>query len=232
MYDHMQIEYGTHKDKLIPLLNGIYLPSVPYFSHSEIMSTLEEHNIPTDKPIIFSFGRGALYKGFDVYLNALRYLQDLPVHFILQVAFYSQNDPLLSYLKELAAPLSNISVLFQLSYILPRQIMQWKNTELVAVLSRNEPGAFIPAEIRIYGQAIALVSDRDGLPCQIENGIDGFITNIGSPEIVANKISEIISLDPTRKSLIRAAGKSRVLTEYDIVKNFSQGITALLNRLG
>ena len=230
MQHHLRIEYGVSEKKLIPLLNGIYIPGVPYFTQEEISRTIREFNIPTDKPIIFSFGRGATYKGFDVFLQALRYLDDLPVHFILQVAFFSTKDPLLRKLKELSKQVKNISVIFKLSYEFPRKILQWENTELVAVLSQNEPGAFIPAEIRIYGQAIALVSDRDGLPCQVNEGNDGFITSINSPREVADKIRYIFQLSHKRKQEIRKTGKQRIIMEYDIVKNFVNGILNLLGK--
>lgn len=230
MRHHLRIEYGVNEKKLVPLLNGIYIPGVPYFTQEEIARTIREFNIPTDKPIIFSFGRGVAYKGFDVFLRALRYLEDLPVHFVLQVAFFSTKDPLLRKLRELSKPVKNISTIFKLSYEFPRKILQWKNTELAAVLSQNEPGAFIPAEIRIYQQAIALVSDRDGLPCQVNDGNDGFITPIDSPKEVADKIRSIFQLSHKRKQKIRKAGEQKIIREYDIVKNFVNGILNLLGK--
>lgn len=229
MQNHLHIEYGVKEKKLIPLLNGIYIPGVPHFSQEETIHTLREFNIPTDKPIIFSFGRGATYKGFEVFLRALRFLDDLPIHFVLQVAFFSTKDPLLHKLIGLSKAVKNISTIFKLSYEFPRKVLQWKNTELAAVLSQNEPGAFIPAEIRIYGQAIALVSDRDGLPCQVSEGNDGFITSINSPKQVADKIRGIYQLSHKRKQEIKKAGQQKIIEDYDIVKNF---VNAILNLLG
>jgi len=230
MQHHLRIEYGVSEKKLIPLFNGVYIPGVPYFTQEEILRTIREFNIPSDKQIIFSFGRGAIYKGFDVFLRALPYLDDLPVHFVLQVAFFSTKDPLLRKLMELSKPVKNISTIFKLSYEFPRKILQWKNTELAAVLSQNEPGAFIPAEIRIYGQAITLVSDRDGLPCQVNEGNDGFITSINSPRKVADKIRSIFKLSRKRKQEIKKAGQQKIIREYDIVKNFVNGILNLLGK--
>jgi len=97
----------------------------------------------------------------------------------------------------------------------------------VAVLSKFEPGAFIPAEIRVYGKPMALVSDKDGLPCQVTDGVDGFITGL-KPEAVTHKIREILSLPVAKQHEIARTGRRLILSDYDIVKNFCSAIERLI----
>lgn len=228
MHQHLKLDYGVNKSKLIPLLNGIVHEEVPYYQDEEIEKTLLEYNIPTDKPLIISFGRGAKYKGFDIFLNSVKHLVDLPIHFVLQCSFFDPNDELLLELKEIAKSIPNLTLIPIFSYELPRRLLQWKKTEICAVLSENEPGAFIPAEIRVYGQAMALVSDRDGLPCQINDGIDGYITKLSDTQIIAKKMKHILEQSDYKKKEIRKSGKELVKNEYDIVKNFCDTLRKLI----
>ncbi|MEX0895667.1 MAG: glycosyltransferase [Patescibacteria group bacterium] len=220
MKDHLRLNYGVLEGKLLPLLNGIVHSEVPRYSNNEIENTLLKYSIPTDKPLVISFGRGAKYKGFDIFLNTIKYLSDMPIHFVLQCSFFDENDPLLKNLAENAKEIPNLTFLPMFSFEFPRKLLQWKKTELCAVLSENEPGAFIPAEIRVYGQAIALVSDRDGLPCQIIHGTDGYVTSLSDPQQISEKIRMIVMMKESEKKRIRKTGQELITNEYDIVNNF------------
>ena len=230
MKKHLKLDYGTEEKKLIPLLNGIVHEEVPHYSEKKIQKTLEDHKIPTDKPLIISFGRGTKYKGFDIFLKSIKQLQRLPVHFVLQCSFFDPKDKVLRQLRILSKNISNLTFIPIFSYKLPRMLSQWKNSEICAVLSENEPGAFIPAEIRVYGQAIVLVSDRDGLPCQVDDGVDGFITDISDISLIARNLEHIFMLDLSEKKQIRDRGMKLIKLKYDIVKNFCLTLKKLIGK--
>lgn len=225
MKEHLEFDYGASEDSLTPILNGIVIDEVVECSQKEIEKAMKEKGVPTDKPIVFSFGRGVPYKGFDLVMKAAKKLEDLPYHFVVQAAPYTMQDPIVKQLKALRN--KNITLLLGLDFVFPRQLMQWNNTILTAVLSRYEPGAFIPAEIRIYGKTLAIVSDKDGLPCQVKDGKDGFITGLEVDEIIAN-MRKILKMPEDERKQIAKEGKKLICDKYDMTKNFADAIERLV----
>lgn len=229
MFKHLNLDYGVNKSLLIPLLNGVNFDEIEYWSQEEIEKDLIKHGISTDKPLMFTYGRGAWYKGFDLFLAATKHL-DLPVHYVVQVAPYSPHEKIEEKITAAGEELSNCTMIFKWSFDLPRKIMQWRKTLMTAVLSRYEPGAFIPAEIRVYGNSICLVSDRDGLPCQVDNGKDGFVCNIDSIKDIALSMKKIYELNPQSRTAIIENGKKLIQSNYNIQKNFIEGMKTLISR--
>lgn len=225
MKEHLEFDYGATERSLTPILNGIVIDELVKYSQEEIEKAMKEKGIPTNKPIVFSFGRGVPYKGFDLFMKAAQKLDDLPYHFVVQAAPYTMEDPIVEQLRSLKH--KNITLLLGLDFVFPRQLMQWDNTVLTAVLSKFEPGAFIPAEIRVYGKTLAIVSDKDGLPVQVDNGKDGFITGLGEGEIVKN-MRMILELPREKREQISMEGKKLILDKYDMTKNFTSAIKKLL----
>lgn len=226
MKKHLLFDYGASEESLTPILNGIVVDEIKKYSQCEIGTAARERGIPLDKPIVFSYGRGVLYKGFDIFMKVAKKLEDLPYHFVIQAAPYTMQDPIVEQLESLKH--KNITLILGLDFVFPRQLMQWNKTELVAVLSKYEPGAFIPAEIRIYGKPIALVSDVDGLPCQVNNEIDGFITGLDENEVEKN-MRNILTMSQNKKEIIKRNGKKLIINEYNMVTNFTRAIKKILN---
>jgi len=225
MRRHLSFDYGASEESLTPILNGIVVDEVKLYSQKEIEEVIRAKGISLDKPIVFSFGRGVPYKGFDIFMKAAKRLEDLPYHFVVQAAPYTTQDPIVKELNLLKS--KNITLLFGLDFVFPRQLMQWNKTELVAVLSKYEPGAFIPAEIRVYGKPIALVSNIDGLPCQVNDGVDGFITSLELEEVEKN-MRKILMLPEEEKQKIAKKGRKLVLNDYNMVTNFTNAIKRIL----
>lgn len=226
MKKHLLFDYGANEESLTPILNGIVVDEIKKYSQHEIETAAKERGIPLDKPIVFSYGRGVPYKGFDIFMKVAKKLEDLPYHFVVQAAPYTMQDPIVEQLESLKH--KNITLILGLDFVFPRQLMQWNKTELVAVLSKYEPGAFIPAEIRIYGKPIALVSDVDGLPCQVNNEIDGFITGLNENEVEKN-MRNILTMNQNKKEIIKRNGKKLIINEYNMVTNFTRAIKKILN---
>lgn len=226
MKKHMAFDYGATEESLTPILNGIVVDEVKEYSQEEIEAAAKERGIPLDKPIVFSYGRGVPYKGFDIFMKVAKRLEDLPYHFVVQAAPYTMQDPIVEQLNSLRN--KNITLMFGLDFVFPRQFMQWNKTEMVAVLSKYEPGAFIPAEIRIYGKPIALVSDVDGLPCQVNNGVDGFITGLDEDEVEKN-VRHVLSLNQAERDEIKRKGRELIINDYNMVTNFTNAIKRILS---
>ncbi|MGH3816694.1 MAG: glycosyltransferase [Pseudonocardiaceae bacterium] len=227
MREHLGRDYGVRDYKLTPILNGISKNAVPTYTQDEIRYALERKSIPMDKRLVFTFGRGVPIKGFDIFMRAAAELADLDCHFVLQVAAWSMELPIVAELKKLQRP--NMTLLFGLDLVLPKQLMQWDDTEIVAVLSRHEAAGLIPMEVRAYGNALILVSNVGGLVRQVRDGVDGFVTELHVDD-VARTMGEILSLPRARKSEIATAGVKLIQEEYDMAKNFTAALTQLLEQ--
>lgn len=229
MKEHLGRDYGVQDDKLVPMILGISDHAIPTYPQDEIRQALERREIPTDKRLVFMFGRGVHIKGFDIFMRAAAELADLDCHFVLQVAAWSMDYPIVAELKALQRP--NITLLFGLDLVFPRQVMQWENAEIVAVLSRHEAAGFIPMEVRSFGRALILVSNVGGLLGQVRHGVDGFVTELPVDD-VARTMREMLSLPEKRRSEIAAAGVELIREEYSMSKNFLTTVTVLLEREG
>lgn len=145
---------------------------------------------------------------------------------------YSSRDP---YIKEIQKQRDQVdktaTLLFGHNFLTPHLLMQWKRTKLVAVLSRQEPAGHVPNEFRFYNNPSAqlLVSDRDGLPERVIDGMDGFITSINSLAKIKRKADVIFKLSPVKSKLIAKRGHQRVLRDYSIVSNIDRTLKRIMS---
>jgi len=230
MKNHLHIDYGVNQESLLPMLNGIDFKELIKYKKQNIVKIFNKYNIPTNKPLIVTYGRGASYKGYDIFIEAVKKLK-LPFHYVLQAVPYNPIDDIELKLKDATNGMNNITTIFEWSFDLPRMLLQWDKTFLTCLLSRREPGALIPAEIRYNAKSLCLVSDQDGLPCQVTDGVDGFITEIDSYEKVADKIKHIYQLPKDKQELIKRTGLNLIKENYNMRNNFSASFNNLVNKL-
>lgn len=222
MTDHLIRDYSAEPAALVDIENSLYLPrlSANKLPQKEISSLLTEIGVPLDRPLIFSFGRAEPYKGLDLVMqNADELIREHNYFVLILASPYSMEDPYLHELDELAAKHpQDIKIIYGLDFLTPHYIMQWQNTRILAILSRAEPFGLIPIESRYYNNPnlTLLVSDRDGLIYQVNDGSDGFVTPLRTEDIRA-KFLHIASLSNHDKQEIARRGYQRVCEAYDQV---------------
>ena len=223
MKQHLIASYGADEKKLVLIQNSLFLKRLKSYKlkQNEIASKLMTLGVPLDRPLLFSFGRAELYKGLDLVLkNSFELIQKQHFFILILASPYSMEDKYVKELKQLAEqyPL-DIKIVFGLDFLTPHYIMQWKNTKILALLSRAEPFGLIPIESRFYNNKnISIVATKDdGFLEQIADGVDGFLVDLNGPAI-SSIFSKVANLNKQEKLKIAKNGYLKILSKYDQVK--------------
>lgn len=220
---HLIEAYGAADDTLVSMTNSLYLPRLEQNKRGqdEIEKTISSLGLPTDRDLLFSFGRAEPYKGLDLILKNCESLIKQHNYYVLIFASpYTMEDPYVAELKDLAKKFpDDIKIVFGLDFITPHYVMQWKHTKILAILSRAEPFGLIPIESRYYNNPALtlLVSDKDGLSYQIDQGKDGYITDL-DPVAIQHSFETIANLSAEQKRSISLEGYNKVVHEYDQIR--------------
>jgi len=182
-------------------------------------------DVPIDRPLLFSFGRAEPYKGLDLVIkNSISIIKRNNYFVLILASPYSMDDPYVSILNQsIKQNKNNIKVIFGLDFLTPHYIMQWKNTKILALLSRAEPLGMIPAESRFYNNKnlTLLTSNVDGFKEQINDGVDGYKTDLNDKDITS-KLELIAKLDCKKKETISTNGYNKVIQESNQINiNYS-----------
>ncbi len=236
MKRHLMEKYGARPDRLVSLRNSLYLNKLKsnITSQKEIKKLLVKLNVPTDRPLIFSFGRAEYYKGLDlVVANSLELIENKNFYTLILCSSYNdnKNDPEVKKLKKLQKISKNdIGIITSQDFHLPHLIMQWEKLNIIAVLSRAEPFGLIPIESRFYNNknSVLVVSSVGGLPEQVVDGKDGFVTSLNKKSIkkVFNKVAELSSQE---KIKISKQAYNRINSDYDQIKVDTEFISKMLS---
>ncbi len=224
MGEHLVKEHGARRESLIPIKNGID-KSDPHFaliSEDRKLAKLKEFGIPLDKQLFFSWGRFVSEKGFDIVLESAAKTKGAVHPVIVGMVDHSPEypDEIIKMSKDLNI---DCTIIVERDWELVTSILQWKNTALVAILSRyDEPHGLTVNEARYHarnGGPLVMVSNRGGLPEQIEHGKDGFIANIDDPDGVVNVIDEFLAMDQEKRETIRQNALKILDDKFSFRKN-------------
>jgi len=227
---HLIEDYGARLEHTVPTGNGLN-PTDPHFrlrSEAEIINKLNEYGIPLDKPLLFSWGRAVAYKRFDMVLKVAEKVKD-QLYPVVMVAPHS--DELLHLKESLKL---DMSLIFKFDSELVACLLQWKNTMVTPILAYLEPCGLTPMEIRMHARnqgPILVTSDTGGLPEQVEDGVDGFISKQDDVENVAGVIKKILALSEADRQRVRQNGLKTILNRYTWTSQILTTLTSLLPAL-
>lgn len=236
MKRHLMRDYSAKPSRMINLNNGLDLKRLENnkVSQKTAENLLKDLNVPTDRPILFSFGRSEEYKGLDlVVANSLELIDKYKYYVLIFCSPYPDKDgtTTLKKLKFLEAKRKkDIKVYVTHDFSLPHYIMQWRRTNILAILSRAEPSGLIPIESRYYNNPslTLLVSNVGGLLDQVENNKDGFITKL-DPNSIKKSLNNINMLSRQNKRKISTNGYDKIIKTYDQTSINTRFINNLLN---
>ena len=226
MKEHLVTHYGAPAERFIPYESSLFLeaPDFHPLCEKHIHRTLSKYDVPTDRDLVFSFGRGDWIKGFDIVINALRHVKR-KLHFILiAVPPAERMTGRPCYAHSLTKLRHTFTFIDAYNRELPIALAQWKRSSIVVCPSRGEPFSNIPFEVAMWARRagpVCLCSDIDGFPYQITHNENGFLFKAGDTHDLADAIRHILSLDKAQKMAIRKRAAARVLRERDFLKNFS-----------
>ncbi len=226
MKTHIIKDFGAKPNKIIDLHNSLYLQRLDNnkLSQKSIEKKLKNLGVPTNRPLLFSFGRAEYYKGLDlVLLESLDLIKKYNYFVLILTSPYEDNqkDPTLVMLRSIANKhIRDMKIISTQDFILPHLVMQWKNTKILAILSRAEPFGLIPIESRYYmNQGLTLlISSVGGLMEQVNDGEDGFVTQLKHRDIRAS-FEKIARLPIGDKKKIVLAGYNKITRLYNQVDN-------------
>ena len=226
MRDHLIEYYGAPKDRFVPYESSVFLQSRDFekLAENEIDNTLIKYKIPTDKDIVFCFGRGVWIKGFDILLESLRFTNK-DFHLVLiSVPPQSEISEHKKYLEMLKKFNYSYTIISEFSRELPKALCQWRNTKVVVCPSRGEPFSNIPFETALWAKdngPIVLASNIDGFVEQIRNGFNGYLFEVENSSDLAKNIDAILSLKTTVLNKMRENAYNKVMKERDFFGNFN-----------
>lgn len=235
MRNHLQQEYGARETSLISLKNGLFFKRLNKnkLSQKKLAVIIRKLGVPINRPLIFAFGRAESYKGLDLVIkNADELIRKYGYFVFILASPYSMDDPYLNVLNKLASRYKpDIKIVYALDFITPHYLMQWKNTKIIALLSRAEPYGLIPTEARYYRNpnSVILTSDLDGFKEQVENGKNGFKTPLDD-NLIRNSFAKIARLSKKKISTISDQGYKKA-TENSQVEINSRFILSLIKNL-
>ncbi len=229
MHDHFVRFYGVNLNSFIPYPSSLFLEDSDFnnLSQLKISHILSKYNIPTDKDIIFAFGRTAWVKGFDTLLKSFGLIQNKPHLVLLSTQF---ENGIQEYKTLIKNGKINCSLITQFTRELPIALCQYKRCKIVVCPSRREPFSNIPLEVSLWAREhgpVVLASNIGGFVEQINDSKNGFLFNVDDYEDLARKIEYILQLPKEQLDSIRSTAYYKVVKERDFFKNFG----LLLNSL-
>ncbi|MDN0194364.1 glycosyltransferase family 4 protein [Streptomyces sp. S.PNR 29] len=232
---HLRDVYGLRTDRLIPFRSSLDLAScdLQACGQEEARRTVAKWGVPTDRPIVLSFGRADPIKGVDTLIRALGPLRD-QVHLALVAVPYSHSGPILDEYRRLIAEHGVRATLVpRFTRELPRALCALEETRIVACTSLGEPLANVPFEVAMWarnGGPVVVAPACDGFLEQIEDGQTGLFyapTEAGSLTDAIRRALNY-SIEETRK--ICQSAHEKVARDRDIVPNLVESLHHLWGR--
>ncbi len=212
-------EYAITNDSFIAARSGICLRDKRFkkIGQTEIISTLEKYSIPTDKKLIFSWGRPAHYKRLDLIFSACTKLS----YDFFPVAITNGDFPsLVTYIQ--GNNLRGTVVQRNKDFGLINALLQWKNSVCACFLSESEPGAVTIMEAMYCASdnGPVILANQTGVFKEVINdGKYGFVTD-NNPSSIAKMITAIDRTSEEELISIRRAAKKNIIENYDIEKSY------------
>lgn len=234
MRDNLERGYGIPSDRLIPSLSGLSFGSdrLRKRSSEELSDELTARGIPIDRNIVMTVGRLEAYKGFDQTIELFRTIAPMHRPFLIMTGVsYVPNNPLIVdlYAKKERYGIDG-KFFFDLDLDLSPILWQWQNTRISCHLSEREPFGLAPLEARclaVEKGPVVVVSDRDGLKEQFEDGKEGFVVKYGSFEDYKS-VTRTVFDDPSFDVQgMRHAAYDNVIEKYDSSKNIRELLSYL-----
>lgn len=222
MHDHFVKFYGVTLNSFVPYPSSLFLEDNDFnnLPQPKILHILKKYNIPTNKDIVFAFGRTAWVKGFDTLLKGFGLLQN-KTHLVLLTTQFE--DGIKEYKTLIKNRKIDCSLITQFTRELPIALCQYKGCKIVVCPSRREPFSNIPLEVGLWARKygpVVLASNIGGFIEQINDNDNGFLFDVDDYKDLARKIEYILQLSEKQLNSIRIAAYNKVVKERDFFKNF------------
>lgn len=210
--DSANREHVAKGDKLELIPNGIDIEAV----RSALAKKRSNFGIAEDAYLVGMIGRLSAQKAPDVFIRAAKLIKErIPNAAFIIVGNGEMNDEVVSYAKENDLQL-------HITGWTDEPYAYLKNFDVALLLSRWE--GFGLAVVEYMAAEKNVVASRvDAIPTLIEDGIDGLLVKVDSPEDASEKVLWLYE-HPEEAAKMRAAALKKVYEKYSIERVAEQHV--------
>lgn len=227
-------KYKVPQSKLIDTYNGFSSNFFDRYKKDQksIGVILKKENIPVDKDIILAYGRPDEYKGLTTTLSALaKVARKKNMHVVMIASMFSIEPIVLRIQSELLAIQEKnkdvVTLVTRFEFSLPKYLLQWKRTTMIACLPKRDFAPLIPSEAAVLGHKNLkfLISN---IPCfDSSSSLRKSIQTPLSIKSIILKSNQILKDQANSKKALKEY-KIELLKHSNIARNYLIGIKALL----
>ena len=196
--------------KLTVIENGINIDSVRKANPFE----RQDMGIPQDAYIVGMVGRLTPQKAPDIFLKAAVLIHKrIPNAYFIIVGNGEEEDEIRQFAKE-----NHVNLLITGWTDQPYSYL--KMFDVAVLLSRWEGFGLAIVEYMAAGKNF-VATNVDAIPTIVENGVDGILVNVDSPDEVADKVYYYYTHPKEAKQMCQKA-KEKVIAKYDISRVVQQ----------
>jgi glycosyltransferase involved in cell wall biosynthesis len=225
IFSHIKDNYSKYlnlKKKFLVIFRGI---NVDYFDPSTTLD-VDENNLLSswgvnrDKKLILMPGRLTLWKGQEVFIEALNLVNKKLGYQDFYAVILGSDQGRDVYTKKIKRLAEQYRLTSQLKFIehCKNMPLAYKVSSLV-VSASIEPEAF--GRVAIEAQSMKkpiIASNIGGSNETIENNVSGFLYESNNPESLSKKIIEVLNLDESRLELMGIEGRKNIIKKFNVEK--------------
>jgi glycosyltransferase involved in cell wall biosynthesis len=225
IFSHIKDNYSKYlnlKKNFLVIFRGI---NVDYFDPSTTLD-VDENNLLSswgvnrDKKLILMPGRLTLWKGQEVFIEALNLVNKKLGYQDFYAVILGSDQGRDVYTKKIKRLAEQYRLTSQLKFIehCKNMPLAYKVSSLV-VSASIEPEAF--GRVAIEAQSMKkpiIASNIGGSNETIENNVSGFLYESNNPESLSKKIIEVLNLDESRLKLMGIEGRKNIIKKFNVEK--------------
>ena len=225
IFSHIKDNYSKYlnlKKKFLVIFRGI---NVDYFDPSTTLD-VDENNLLSswgvnrDKKLILMPGRLTLWKGQEVFIEALNLVNKKLGYQDFYAVILGSDQGRDVYTKKIKRLAEQYRLTSQLKFIehCKNMPLAYKVSSLV-VSASIEPEAF--GRVAIEAQSMKkpiIASNIGGSNETIENNVSGFLYESSNPQSLSKKIIEVLNLDESRLKLMGIEGRKNIIKKFNVEK--------------
>jgi len=225
IFSHIKENYSKYldeKQKLLVIFRGI---NVDYFDsttklESDEKKLLKKWEIEKDKKIILLPGRLTVWKGQEVFIEAINLVNIELGYEAFNVVILGSDQGRDLYKKKLIRLTEQYRMTKQVKFIdhCKDMALAYKVSDIV-VSSSIEPEAFgrVAVEAQSMGKVI-IASNVGGSNETIIDKKTGYLFESGNADALCEKILKVLNLDETTKKKIGIEGRNNVVSKFNVEK--------------
>jgi glycosyltransferase involved in cell wall biosynthesis len=218
--DHIRFFFPEFKNKIVQINRGIDTENFNLNSVSQIRKEklLGELSIPERSHIILLPGRLSSWKGQNVGIDALAHVLKKKPNLNIVMLLVGSEDKNEKFTKKIKKKLKKLK-------LNDRVIFCGNISDIAAVYSISDIILSTSIEPEAFGRITAegcsmtkpvIATNHGGSREIIENNLTGWLVNPGEPEVLSEKIIDVLNLEQKKKDLIGRNARKRIVEKFNL----------------